>query len=185
MNITLRTKCSVFIATSLDGFIARADGSTDWLENAELPKGGDDCGFKVFFDSVDALVMGRGSFEKVLEFDHWPYQGKQVIVLSKSLTEVPDDLQDSVSIDSSSPEELMAKFKNKGFKRVYLDGGKVIQSFLRAALVDDITITTIPILIGQGRPLFGELPHDVELCHANTQSWNNGFVQSVYEIAGN
>ncbi|PLX88975.1 MAG: deaminase [Desulfuromonas sp.] len=182
MNAASRTKVSVFIATSLDGFIARPDGGIDWLMNAG--EDAEDCGYKEFFDSVDALVMGRNSFEKVLEFDHWPYQEKPVVVLSKSLTEMPDNLRGLVKIDSSSPEELIEKLSLDGSKRIYLDGGNVIQSFLRAGLVDDITLTKIPVLIGQGRPLFGELQYDIKLQHLSTQSWDNGFVQSSYEVVG-
>lgn len=174
---------SVFIATSLDGFICRPDGDVDWLHNVESPGEGEDCGFKKFFDSVDVLVLGRNSFEKVLEFREWPYGNKPVIILSRSLKEVPVELRDRVTIDTSSPEEFVEKLSEQGVGRIYLDGGKVIQSFLRAGMVDDMTITRIPILIGVGRSLFGELDDDVKLRHVGTQTWKNGFVQSEYAIA--
>jgi dihydrofolate reductase len=181
MNSSTKLRVSVFIATSLDGFIARPDGDIDWLHEVEDIGGGDDAGYAAFFDTIDVLVMGRGSFEKVLEFDGWPYP-KPVIVLSKSLKDVPDNLRDKVKIDASAPQELLEKLSQDGIKRIYLDGGKVIQSFLREGLVDDMIITTIPILIGKGIPLFGDLEKDIKLRHVETKTWHNGFVQSKYEV---
>lgn len=182
MISTTKTKVSVYIATSLDGFIARPDGDIEWLHEVEPIGGDDDAGYGAFFDSIDVLVMGRGSFEKVVEFDPWPYGSKPVVVLSKSLTEVPEKLRDSVRIDASPAQELVEKLSGEGYKRIYLDGGKVIQSYLRAGLVDDMTLTTIPVLIGDGRPLFGPLEQDIKLRLIETKSWNNGMVQSKYEV---
>jgi dihydrofolate reductase len=183
MNPSTKLKVSVFIATSLDGFIARPDGDIEWLHEVEQIGGGDDAGYRAFFGSIDALVMGRGSFEKVLEFDGWPYESKPVIVLSKSLTEVPDTLRDRVRINTSAPQELIEQLSQEGYARIYLDGGKVIQSFLRAGLVDDMTVTTIPILIGKGIPLFGDLEKDIKLRLLESKSWPNGFVQSTYQFS--
>lgn len=177
-----RVRVSVFMATSLDGYIARSDGDVSWLDEIEPIEGGDDAGFGVFFDSIDVLVMGRGSFEKVLEFDNWPYGTKPVIVLSKSLTEVPIKLRDRVRIDDSTPKELVEKLLQGGYKHIYLDGGKVVQSFLRDGLVDDMTLTTIPVLIGDGLPLFGNIKKDFKLRLMKSQSWDNGLVQSKYQI---
>ena len=126
--------------------------------------------------------MGRGSFEKVLEFDPWPYGAKPVIVLSKSLTEVPDKLRDTVRIDASTPQKLVEKLSQEGYKHIYLDGGKVIQSFLREGLVDEMTLTTIPVLIGNGIPLFGEIEKDIKLKLLESRSWENSFVQSKYQV---
>ena len=176
-----KIKLSVFIATSVDGFIARADGDVSWLHEVEPIEGGDDAGYAKMFDSIDVLVMGRGSFEKVLEFD-WPYGMKPVIVLSKSLTEVSEELRDRVRIDSSTPQDLVEKLSQEGYKHIYLDGGKVIQSFLRDGLVDDMTLTTIPILIGKGLPLFGNIEKDINLRLLESRSWDNGFVQSKYQL---
>ncbi|NCF69801.1 MAG: dihydrofolate reductase [Chloroflexi bacterium] len=172
---------SVYIATSLDGFIARPDGDVSWLHEVEPIEGGDDAGFGEFFGSVDVLVMGRGTFEKVLEFD-WPYGAMPVIVLSRSLTEVPKKLRDRVRIEAPTPQVLLEKLSQEGFKRLYLDGGKVIQSFLREGLVDDMTLTTIPVLIGEGLPLFGRIDKDIKLRLLECRSWNNGFVQSKYQV---
>ena len=165
MKVT-RTRVSVFIAISLDGFIARPDGDVAWLHEVE---------------PIDVLVLGRGSFEKVLEFE-WPYGTKPVIVLSKSQTEVPEALRGQVRIDESAPLELVDKLSREGYKRMYLDGGKVIQSFLRQALIDDMTLTTIPVLIGEGIPLFGNLEEDIRLRLLESRSWDNGFVQSKYQV---
>jgi len=177
-----KSHISVFIATSLDGYIARPDGDVSWLDETEPIGGGDDAGYGIFFDSIDALVMGRGTFEKVLEFDPWPYGTKTVIVLSKSLTEAPEMLRDRVRIDASTPQELVEKLSQEGFKHIYLDGGQVIQSFLREGLVDDMTLTTIPVLIGEGLPLFGKVEKDKKLRLAESRSWDNGIVQSKYQV---
>lgn len=182
MISTTKTRVSVYIATSLDGFIARPDGDIEWLHEVEPIGGDDDAGYGAFFDSIDVLVMGRGSFEKVLEFDPWPYGSKPVVVLSKSLAEIPEKLRDSVRIDASPAQEFVEKLSSEGYKRMYLDGGKVIQSFLREGLVDDMVLTTIPVLIGEGRPLFGALDKDIKLRHISTKSWDNGMVQSKYEV---
>jgi dihydrofolate reductase len=176
-----KIQVSVFIATSLDGYIARPDGDVSWLHETEPIGGGDDAGYGVFFDSIDVLVMGRGTFEKVLEFD-WPYGRKPVIVLSKSLTEAPEKLRDRVRIDASTPQELVEKLSQEGYKHIYLDGGKVIQSYLREELVDDITLTTIPVLIGEGLPLFGSIDKDIKLHLLESRSWDNGLVQSKYQV---
>lgn len=182
MNTSARPKVSVFIATSVDGYIARPDGDVSWLEAGEPIGGGDDAGYGAFFSSIDVLVMGRGSFDKVLEFDPWPYGTKPVIVLSKSLTTVPDHLQDTVRIESLSPQALLDTLAQEGYTHIYLDGGQVIQSFLREGLVDAMTLTTIPILIGAGRPLFGALDADITLRLVESKSWHNGFVQSTYQV---
>ena len=182
MTTSKRIKVSVFMATSLDGFISRPDGDIAWLHEGEQPPDGDDAGYGAFFNAIDVLVMGRGSFEKVLEFDEFPYESKPIMVLSKTLTEIPEKLRDQVKIDASNPQDFLEKLSDQGYKHVYLDGGKVIQSFLRAGLVDEMTLTTIPVLIGAGRTLFGELEHDIQLRLIETRFWDNGFVQSKYKV---
>jgi len=176
-----KPKISVFIATSVDGYIARPDGDISWLHEVEPIAGGGDAGYGELFDSIDVLVMGRGSFDKVLEFD-WPYGTKPVMVLSKSLTEAPMELRDRVRVMASTPQELVEQLAREGYKHVYLDGGKVIQSFLREGLVDDMTLTIIPVLIGEGLPLFGNMDEDIKLRLLQSRSWDNGFVQSKYQV---
>ena len=182
MRLPSPPKVSVFIAVSVDGFIARLDGDVAWLHEGEQLPEGDDAGYGELFNAVDALVMGRGSFEKVLEFDHWPCGKKPVIVLSKSLTEVPSHLADVVSIDPAEPRAFIEKLVEWSYNHIYLDGGKVIQSFLRDGLVDEMTITVIPVLIGEGIPLFGKLEKDVKLKLLRSRSWTNGMVQSIYKV---
>ena len=171
---------SVFIAISLDGFIARPDGDVTWLHKSEK-LAGEDYGYEKFMEPVDVIVMGRNSFQKVLEFGDWPYE-KPSIVLSHSLTELPEQLQGKVTLDSSTPPDLLERLSKEGRRHIYLDGGKVIQSFLRAGLVDEIILTRVPVLLGQGLPLFGDLSDDVKLHHVTTKTWCNGFVQSRYQI---
>ncbi len=181
-------KASVYIATSLDGFIARENGALDWLpgsdsEAVEVESGEqEDYGYRGFFDSIDILVMGRYTFEKVLAFGKWPYETKPVIVLSRTLTTLPTELSGTVNLRSCSPADLLSELQHSGAKRLYIDGGRTIQEFLRQGLIDEITITIIPILIGKGIPLFGPLSKDLKLKHMKTFSFENGFVQSRYEV---
>eukprot|EP01031_Cornospumella_fuschlensis_P037907 gene37907-46052_t len=156
---------SVFIATTLDGFIARKNGDIDWLDKAnEKVPAGEDCGYQEFMDSVDALVMGRNTFEKVLTFGDWPYASKPVHVLSsqKALA-IPESLHDKVFHTNDAPHELLKRLTAEGHKRVYVDGGRTIQSFIRCGLISDFTITIIPILLGEGISLFDKLDKEVPL----------------------
>lgn len=176
-------RCSVFIATSLDGFIARPDGTIDWLERAnETVPEGQDCGYADFMSTVDALVMGSGTFEKVMSFPEWPYGDKPVWVVSRSLQQLPAHLPPQVRLLNASPLAIAQEAERLGFERLYIDGGQLIQSFLRAGLVTDLTVTTIPVLIGAGRPLFGVLSGDVPLALVASRAHPFGFVQSSYEL---
>ncbi len=176
-------KVSVFIATSLDGFIARKDGKIDWLEkaNTTLPTG-EDCGYQSFFESVDTLVMGRKTFETVLSFEAWPYGDKRAIVLSTQLKQVPPRLEETVSVFSCAPKTILENLAAEGSRHIYLDGGRTIQSFLADNLVDEMTITTLPVLLGEGIPLFRKVMSDIALTHMKTHTYANGFVQSRYRI---
>lgn len=178
-------RCSVFIATSLDGFIARRDGAIDWLEaqNRVVPKG-EDCGYKAFFDTVDALVMGRNTFELAAKFPSWPYEGKRVVVTSRGTVAIPEPLRASVSSTTEAPRAVAEALGRAGAKRLYVDGGVTIQRFLAEGLIDDLTITRVPVLLGEGLPLFGDTfgARDVVLEHVSTKSWEFGFVQSVYRV---
>lgn len=177
------TKCSVFIATSLDGFISRPDGSIDWLNKAnEIVSKGEDCGYTQYMINIDALIMGRNTFEQVLTFDEWPYKTTPVIVLSRHLKVLPKDTPATVSLSSKNPKDLVKQLYTKGLNRLYIDGGLTIQSFLVAGLIDEITITVIPVLLGSGKPLFGLLPEDLQLEHIGTKIYDFGFVQSTYRV---
>jgi dihydrofolate reductase/adenylate kinase family enzyme len=177
------TRCSVFIATSLDGCIARSDGSIDWLEraNASAPAG-EDCGYADFMQTVDALVMGRATFEKVLSFPDWPYGGLPVYVLSSTISSLPAGVPDSVHLLSATPHGVVERTAAAGHRHLYIDGGRNIQGFLRAGLITELTITVIPMVLGSGLRLFGELPTDTELRLLSSKAFPFGFVQSHYAV---
>ena len=171
----------VFIATSLDGYIARSDGDIGWLLARDDPR--EDHGYDAFIADKDAIVMGRGSYEKVATFDTWPYD-RPVLVLSRRLagTPVPDRLRGKVRFAALAPLEAMRALARDGARRVYVDGGQVVQAFLRGGLIEDMVITTVPVLIGTGRPLFGALPADRDLSLVASRSFPSGLVQSTYRL---
>jgi dihydrofolate reductase len=176
-------KVSVFIATSLDGFIARKNGSIDWLEKASsLAPQGEDCGYHDFFNSTDTLVMGRKTFETVLGFPQWPYENKKVIVLSSTLKTLPINIPPSVELKSGSPLQILNELYEQGSRHVYLDGGVTIQNFLFEKLVDEITLTQIPILLGEGLSLFGKLKEDQNLELISSKAYPFGFVSNKYKL---
>ena len=175
-------KCSVFIAASLDGYIAKADGDIAWLVNLPAPTPNEDYGYQSFFDSVDALVMGRVTYETVLAFPEWPYGNKKVFVLSGGQPVIPPALADRVEILSGAPQVLLSQLANAGYRHLYVDGGKTIQGFLRAGCIDEIILTTIPILLGAGIPLFGSLNAETSLELVSSRSYANGFVQNHYKL---
>lgn len=177
-------KTSVYIATSLDGFIARPDGALDWLIGGDdEAAGSEDYGYQAFIDSVDYLVMGRNTFEVVLGFGgEWPYGEKRIVVLSSRSIEIPEPIAGTVESMAGSPSEIVARLAERGAEHLYIDGGRTIQHFLAEGLIRQMIITRLPILIGDGIPLFGPLPHDIKLRHIETQSLANGMVQSRYEI---
>lgn len=171
----------IFIATSLDGYIAKLDGGIDWLLSRDDPS--EDHGYNEFIKDIDGLIMGRGSFEKALTFDPWPYT-LPVIVMSKSLNskDLPGRLNGKVRVLDVAPSELMKSLEKEGWKKVYVDGGKIIQSFLRENLIADMVITTVPVLLGEGRPLFGSINKEVSLTHLQTTAFPSGLVQSAYKV---
>lgn len=170
---------TVYIATSLDGFIARNDGNIDWLIDIENPAN-DDYGYADFIKTIDAIVMGRSTYEKVLSFPAWPYE-QQVFVLSTSLKDVPNNLKGKVGLLSMSPKDLVRHLSEAGYTSLYIDGGKTIQSFLKEDLIDELIITKIPVLIGSGIPLFADLEHDLSFRHIETKTYPNGLVKSHYK----
>jgi dihydrofolate reductase len=171
-------KASVFIATSLDGFIARPDGALDWLP----ADGGEPHGYNEFIATVDALVIGRKTFETVLTFDAWPYEKKPVIVLSNTILELKVPSGAVCEVMAGIPHEIVARLIQRGMKHLYIDGGVTIQGFLRAGLIQRLVITRIPVLLGSGIPLFGFLSQDIRLQHLATRSYPSGMVQSEYVI---
>ena len=170
----------VYIATSLDGYIATEDGGVDWL--SEIPNPNDsDYGFNDFIQGVDAIVMGRKTFEKVLSFGQWPYT-KKVFVLSSKLKEVPKEVTDKAEIIAGDIKDITADLNKKGFMNLYIDGGKTVQSFLREGLIDEMIITRIPILLGSGIPLFGKLDKPIRFDEVETEILDELLVKSHYKI---
>jgi dihydrofolate reductase len=178
-------KTSVYSATSLDGFIARPDGRLDWLPGAEAEAeaSGEDYGYQAFIDTVDYLVMGRNTYALVLGFEPWPYAGTPVVVLSRRPVEIPARLAGAVEWMSGPPQEVVEQLAERGAQHLYIDGGRTIQGFLAEGLIQQLIITRVPVLIGQGIPLFGPLPHDIKLKHIETQAFPAGLVQSRYEVS--
>jgi dihydrofolate reductase len=170
-------KASVFIGTSLDGFIARTDGGLDWLPEG----GGEEHGYEAFMATVDALVIGRKTYETVLAFDTWPYGEKPVYVLSSGSLEPPPSGA-RVERLSGDPHSIVRQLEHRGVGHIYVDGGITIQGFLRAGLLQRLIITRVPVLLGDGIPLFGPLPHDVRLEHVATRQYRTGLVQSEYLV---
>jgi dihydrofolate reductase len=170
--------CSVFVATSLDGFIAREDGSLDWL-----PQAPEEHGYVEFMAGVDVVVMGRMTYETVLGFDAWPYVGKRVVVLS-SRPLAPSAQEGAVfETMSGAPADVVMRLAERGLRHAYVDGGITVQRFLAAGLIQRLTITHIPVLLGSGIPLFGAVPRDIRLDHVATRSYASGMVQSEYTVA--
>jgi len=170
-------KASVFIGTSLDGFIARANGDLDFLP----PGGGEPHGYDEFMARVDALVIGRKTFETVLAFETWPYGEKPVFVLS-TRTLAPAPLGAVVERMSGNPTDIVSQLAARGIRHVYVDGGITIQRFLRAGVIQRLIITRVPVLIGDGIPLFGALERDIALRHVATRQYASGLVQSEYVV---
>ncbi|MFZ1081857.1 MAG: dihydrofolate reductase family protein [Candidatus Kryptoniota bacterium] len=166
------------MGTSLDGFIAKKDGDIDWLVKFENREVNDS--YREFMSKIDAVVIGRGTFEKVLTFPSWPYE-KKVFVLSTGIKQVPDMLRGKVTVLSMKPRELLNYLSSEGFSNIYVDGGKVVQGFLKEDCIDEMIITKVPVLIGSGIPLFGFLDNDLQFKHIRTDVYSNGLVKSRYE----
>lgn len=169
----------VYIATSLDGFIATKDGGIDWLMEVPNPDNSD-YGFAEFMDSIDALVMGRKTYEKVLSFDcEWPYS-KKVFILSNSLKNVDASLEGKAEIISGSLEDVLNRLNSDGYKNLYIDGGTTIQSFLKENLIDEMIITNVPVALGEGIPLFKDNEHESIFKLDSSKNYENGMVKNHY-----
>ena len=173
-------KVSVFVGASVDGFIARLNDDLDFLPEG----GGEPHGYTEFIASVDAIVMGRKTFEKVLTFAAWPYGDKRVVVLSSRAVDLSAAVGGVVEQMAGPPAEIVSQLAASGAQDLYVDGGITIQRFLRAGLIQRLVITRVPVLIGDGIPLFGSLPSDIRLRHVTTRQYPSGLVQSEYSIDG-
>ena len=157
----MKNRNMVFMARSLDGYIADKNGGLDWLNSVPNPDHLD-LGYEKFIKNVDAIVMGRTTFDVVCRFGiQWPYK-IPVFVLSSTMESLPEELKDKVDILKGTPTKILALIHKKGYTQLYIDGGTTIQSFLKEDLIDELIITTIPVLLGGGTPLFGELPKEMK-----------------------
>lgn len=174
-----RPTCTVFVGISVDGFMARPDGRFDFL-----PEEPEEHGFEAFMATVDALVMGRNTFEVVLPFATWPYGKTRVVVLSSRPLDLSAATDRGAVVErmSGTPEEIVGALGARGARHLYVDGGETIQRFMRAGLIDRLVITRVPVLIGEGISLFGAVPSDVRLRHVQTSSFPSGLVQSEYTV---
>jgi dihydrofolate reductase len=173
-------RASVFVGTSVDGFIARSNGDLEWLH----ARGGEPHGYDEFIATVDTIVIGRNTFETVLGFEAWPYGEKRVVVLSSGPVALSAAAARGGIVEQlgGPPAEIRSNLAARGAQHLYIDGGITIQRFLRAGLIDRLVITRVPVLIGEGIPLFGSLPKDISLRHRATRSYSSGLVQSEYEV---
>ena len=171
-----RPLCSVFIAVSLDGYIARPDGGIDWLHRVDMP--GEDYGYKAFFDSVDVVLLGRKSYDVVLGFPEWYYGDKRCVVL----THRPAESRHGEEFYAGDVTTLVRQLGESGVRRIYVDGGVVIQQFLKERLIDDLTISVIPVLLGEGIPLFVGGAPEQRLILEGSQSWSSGLTQLRYRV---
>jgi dihydrofolate reductase len=175
---------SVFLGMSVDGFIARLDGDIGWLTGGAEPDGppddgeGGDFGFAEFVSGIDALLMGRATYDVIAPFAEWPYQGKPVHVLSTTL----DEGDSRVAAVHRSFDDAVAALNEAGCRRVYVDGGRTVHTALRAGLIADLTLSRVPVLIGTGHTPFGELAADIQLEHVGTRTFAGGMVQSTYRV---
>ena len=168
----------IYIATSLDGFIARKDGNIDWLMEIPNPDNSD-YGFSSFIDSIDGIIMGKNTFEVVVSFNQWPYT-KPVFILSNNLNDVPDAYKEKAKIVKGDIGDIVESLRKEGIERIYVDGGKTIQSFLQRDLIDEFIITRAPILLGSGIPLFKEMDFETKLKLVDSKILGGNLVKSTY-----
>jgi dihydrofolate reductase len=184
-------KCSVFIATSADGYIATEDGGVEWLESAgnlDVDMGEQaDMGFGNYIANVDCMIMGRKCMEKISSFnlttEQWPYGNRRIIALSNTVTAPPANLKNKVEMYSGDIHELINQLENSGFKHAYIDGGTTITSFINLELINEMSITRAPVLLGCGRPLFGKMNKQIKLEGARAIAYPNDFIQVQYNVS--
>lgn len=169
----------VYIATSIDGFIADADGGIEWLEDIPNPDHSD-FGFSNFMAKIDAIVMGRKTFEKVLTFPEWPYTIPVFVLTNSNLQESPH-LSGKVKFLRGQPGEIVETLSKKGYKNLYIDGGVTIQRFLEEDLIDELIITTIPVILGKGIPLFGNLQEKLQFTFNKSEVLGSSLVKNYYK----
>jgi dihydrofolate reductase len=171
-----RPRCAVFIATSVDGYIARRDGSIDWLSSVE--REGEDYGYKKFMDTVDTVVLGRNTYDFISREPSWPFQGKRVVVL----THRPASAKHGETFFSGKPDALVELLGKKGTKSIYVDGGQAVRSFLAAGVIDQLTISVVPVVLGGGIPLFGDGVGESSLALEESRAFSTGLMQLRYRV---
>ncbi|MFS1983319.1 dihydrofolate reductase family protein [Vibrio breoganii] len=179
-------KCSVHIATSLDGYIAKKDNSLDWLHHAGKPEIEIDAGWQSYIKTVDCMIMGRSTMQVISEMnltpEQWPYGELRIIVLSNTLKEAPKNMQGKVEMYSGDLKALVKKLEQEGYQHSYIDGGVTVQNFINLKLLNEITISYAPVLLGDGIPLFANLNKEVKLENAKATAFANDFTQLSYDI---
>lgn len=182
-------KCSVYIATSADGYIATPDGGVDWLHaagNLDADMGSEDMGFQSYMDSVDCMIMGRKCMEMISSMnitpEQWPYGDVRIVVLSNTVKEPPENLRGKIEMYSGDIQELIIKLESSDFKHAYIDGGSTITSFINLELINEMIITKAPVLLGEGIPLFGKINKSVKLENAKALAFPNDFIQVKYSV---
>lgn len=184
MTIDRTWRGRVFIGSSVDGKIARDDGSLDWL--TDLPARRHKVNAAVehpaliwdtFFETIDAIVMGRATYESVSGFAEWPFEGTPVVVLTTR-----GQIDDQRVRVAGSVGEACRFLNGLGVQNVYIDGGRTIQAFLRADLVDELTISIAPVVLGAGRPLFGVLDSELHLVVRGSHSTDDGLIRITYDV---
>ena len=173
---------TVYCGVSVDGFLAREDDRFDFLSAGGEPSPGEDYGFAEFMKTIDALVMGRRTFEVVRPFKEWPYGKTPVFVWTHRPLDLPPDYPHPVEATSGDPADVVAQLAQRGLHRLYVDGGRTIQAFMNAGLIDRLVVSRVPVLIGRGISLFGPLAHDVKLEHVATKVWPGGMVRTEYAV---
>ena len=183
-------KCSVYIATSADGYIAKPDGAIDWLHttgNLEADLGSEDMGWHSFIESVDCMIMGRKSMDSIasmnLTLEQWPYGDMNIIVLSRTVKIPPTSFHSETEMYSGEIAELVKDLDARGYKHAYIDGGETITSFIELGLINEMTITQVPVLLGDGVPLFGNLNRHVSLEKPEVLAFPNDFIQVKYTVS--
>lgn len=168
----------IYIAVSLDGYIASSDGSLDWLINIPNPDQSD-FGFNDFLNRINGILMGRKTFEQVVSFGEWPYS-KKVFVLTRTLRAVPEHLKEKAEIINGEIPQVLQNLNRMGYNNLYIDGGQTVQSFLRLDLIDEMIITRIPVLLGDGIPLFGSIPNLLKFKVVSTEKLSDHMVKNHY-----
>lgn len=170
-------KIKLYIATSIDGYIARCDGDLDWLTSFPNPEK-TDYGYASFFDSVDTVLMGSLTYLSIVSMDvKWPYKDKTTYIISHN----HKDNNEKIQFIHENIIETISKLREEQGKDIWLAGGGKLTSFLlKYDLIDEMIITTIPVILGSGTPLFPDNPIESAWQIKGNTTYNNGVIQTSY-----